>query len=116
MTFSLGRVGEEIAVKLLLAQGFEIIKRNYLTFLGEIDVIAQRDDILHFIEVKTRTSLVYGTPASAVTFKKQDKIKKIAVYYMAIHRYSGDAQCDVIEVIYYSLIRRYKAHLITNAF
>lgn len=49
----IGRLGENLAVKHLENKGFSIVERNYLKKYGEIDIIAQKDDVLHFIEVKS---------------------------------------------------------------
>ncbi len=51
-----GEIGENIAVKFLMKQGFEVIERNYTKKWGEIDIIAQKDNKIHFIEVKSVTS------------------------------------------------------------
>ncbi|HEC1788756.1 TPA: YraN family protein, partial [Campylobacter lari] len=48
-----GKKGEELACEFLKTQGFEILKRNFYSKFGEIDIIAKKDKILHFIEVKS---------------------------------------------------------------
>lgn len=74
----LGKWGEEKASAFLLKQGYEIIKKNYNTKIGEIDIIARINNILVFIEVKTRRTTNYGTPEAAVDINKQKKIRKVA--------------------------------------
>lgn len=113
---SLGRRGEEVAGRLLVIERFKIVNRNYTCPLGEIDIIATQGDTLYFIEVKTRTSLAYGTPASAVISKKQNQLKRLAKYYMMVNCYSGDAQFGVVEVVYNIYAHRYSANLIRDAF
>ena len=112
----LGAAGEEVAVKLLTAQGFRILQRNSISPVGEIDIVAARNHAVHFIEVKTRSNLAYGTPALAVTVAKQDRLRRVATYYMAGHSYRGDAQFGVVEVVYNPYVKRYTAKLIPEAF
>ncbi len=99
-TKALGRWGEERASEYLSHKGLNVLERNYRCPVGEIDIIAQQDDALVFIEVKTRRSLDFGLPAESVTFKKQMKYFKIAQYYMK-EKGIKDLNCrfDVIEVI-----------------
>ena len=69
----LGRAGEVKAVDFLKKKGFKILKTNYKTALGEIDIIAEDDGVVVFIEVKTRTDDSFGVPSEAVNYKKQQK-------------------------------------------
>ena len=77
----LGAKGEKLAVKYLKKQGCKILERNYRTPFGEADIIAQYGEEIAFIEVKTRESLRYGTPAEAVGVNKQRRYRKIAEFY-----------------------------------
>jgi len=79
---SLGERGEMVACGFLKKHGYEILERNYRCKLGEIDVIARRHGRLAFIEIKTRTSAQFGTPQEAVNLQKQEKIFKIAQWYL----------------------------------
>ncbi len=74
----LGRSCEELACRFLKNQGYTIIETNFQTRLGEIDIVAQKDNYLVFIEVKARRSYNYGLPQEAVTTRKQQAIKKVA--------------------------------------
>lgn len=99
---SLGNEGEDIAAQFLLQKGFEIIERNYFHGHGEIDIIAidPRDNYLVFVEVKTRYSLEYGDPASAINKKKMGQIKKVAELYLADKNIQQcDCRFDVITVL-----------------
>jgi putative endonuclease len=69
-----GRKGEVLAVEWLLAQGFEILHQNWKHSYFELDIIASKDNILHFIEVKTRTTDTYGHPEEGVTAKKLERL------------------------------------------
>ena len=79
---SLGERGETVACGFLKDHGYEILEKNYKCKLGEIDVIARRQGRLAFIEIKTRTSTQFGTPQEAVDFRKQEKIFKVAQWYL----------------------------------
>ena len=97
-----GSFGEEIAVEFLLEKGYQIIARNFRCRMGEIDIIAKKDQVLTFIEVKTRNSLLAGNPAEAVTFTKQQKIRRVAQYYLLLEGLLDNMPVlsfDVIEII-----------------
>jgi putative endonuclease len=79
---SLGDRGETAACGFLKEKGYEILEKNYRCKLGEIDVIARRPGRLAFIEIKTRTSHRFGMPQEAVNLRKQEKILKIAQWYL----------------------------------
>jgi putative endonuclease len=79
---SLGERGERVACGFLKEKGYKILERNYKCKLGEIDAIARRPGRLAFIEIKTRTSTQFGTPQEAVDLKKQEKIFKVAQWYI----------------------------------
>ena len=78
----LGDQGEDLAAAALKKQGYKILERNYLTPLGEIDIIAKQQGVFVFIEVKTRKSDRFGTPAEAVHPAKQAKLRRLADYYL----------------------------------
>ena len=91
----LGEKGEGLAVKFLKKKGYKIIKQNYKTPTGEIDIIANKDNVWHFIEVKARRSDKYGSGEEALTEKKRDKlIKSINTYLQKENvrnkKYQGD--------------------------
>lgn len=101
-TDNLGYFGENLACYYLRKQGYKIIARNFrCRRYGEIDIIASKDEVLAFIEVKTRSSSLYGQPMEAVTTVKQNKIYRCAQYFMQL---KGIIHCmpilsfDVIEV------------------
>ncbi|HDH53078.1 MAG TPA: YraN family protein, partial [Nitrospirae bacterium] len=73
----LGQKGEELAVKYLRKKGYKIIKQNYKTKIGEIDIIANDGGTLVFVEVKTRESIAYGMPFEAVNSYKRRKIANV---------------------------------------
>lgn len=95
---NIGAAGEEIAAFIIQEKGYTVIERNYKCRIGEIDIIAVKDRVVHFIEVKTRTNNKYGFPAEAVNFEKQKRIKNTANYFAVRNKYEGKISFDVIEV------------------
>lgn len=77
-----GIAGEELAVDFLLKKGYRILERNYRFERGEIDIIAEDNNTLVFVEVKTRRSKEFGEPEDAVTPGKQKQIKQTAEGYI----------------------------------
>lgn len=78
-----GKRGEDIAADFLLSHGFTIEERNWRTRVGEIDIIATKDGMYHFIEVKTRRSLSAGSPEESVTEQKLLRLETLAHAYLA---------------------------------
>lgn len=97
---SLGKAGETAAAEFLKASGYQIMARNYRAQPGEIDIIAVKSGTIVFVEVKTRSSLLCGTPAEAVTARKQRKIISTALCFLKHHGHM-DAPCrfDIVEVL-----------------
>jgi len=95
----LGRVGEEAAVRELLRRHYRIIDRNYLCRTGEIDIIAEHNGTLVFVEVKTRSSRSWEDPLEAVTPQKQDRIYRAARHFMAGYRVQPRIRFDVVSII-----------------
>lgn len=113
---SLGERGEIAACGFLKEQGYEILEKNYRCKLGEIDVIARRSGRLAFIEIKTRTSPHFGTPQEAVDLKKQEKISKIAQWYIKEKKLEKTpAAFDVVAVLWKEG-QAPEIHLIADAF
>ena len=94
---ALGQWGEQKAVEHLVAHGMEIVDRNWRCSLGELDIVAYDGRTLVMIEVKTRTSEVFGTPAEAVTSRKATRLRRLAAQWLREH---GDRPLEVrIDVI-----------------
>ncbi len=77
-----GKMGEDFAASLLELDGYSILERNFRCAFGEIDMIAEKDGELCFVEVKTRRTLRFGEPWEAVTREKQHKIRQSAALYL----------------------------------
>ena len=73
-----GRLGEEEAARFLEALGWTILGRNIRSGRREVDLIAQKDEILAFVEVKSRRGSSYGHPLDAITLAKQRDIARVA--------------------------------------
>lgn len=112
-----GTMGEKAACKYLLKQGYQIIAQNYRCRFGEVDIIAQDENLtLVFIEVKTRKSLTYGYPAEAVTRKKQKHIIYTSQFYLKYFQRTFDnIRYDVIEIFIDEYNKKWVRH-IKNAF
>ena len=78
----LGKKGEELAFRFLKKRGYRIIEKNYSCKMGEMDLIATEKDTLVFIEVKTRTSTLFGPPQLAVNSSKQRQLSKVALNFL----------------------------------
>lgn len=77
-----GDFGEAITAEYLQKNGYRILDRNYSKPFGEIDIIAIKDDLVAFVEVKTRKSDAFAYAAEAVNFYKQDRIRKASQVYL----------------------------------
>lgn len=105
----LGRKGERLAEKLLRAEGCKILKKNYRTPFGEADLIVRDGDEVAFVEVKTRSSDAYGTPAEAVVRAKRRRYKRIAEFYWLKTGEEPNARFDVVEIWADGRIEHFKA-------
>jgi len=94
-----GAWGENLAADYLLAHGYELVARNVRTEAGEIDLIARKDELLVFVEVKTRRNDRFGAPEEAITPVKQQRMADAAELWLAAHPdETGDWQLDVIAI------------------
>ncbi|KKR78123.1 MAG: hypothetical protein UU23_C0003G0021 [Candidatus Curtissbacteria bacterium GW2011_GWA1_40_9] len=80
---SVGKFGEDLALIYLKRQGYKIIERNFRIRGGEIDIIAQDNNTLVYIEVKTRTSHAFGLPEESVGYHKLKFIERASKFYRA---------------------------------
>jgi putative endonuclease len=95
----LGDHGEDLAAAALKQQGYKILERNYVTPLGEIDLIARQGKVLVVVEVKTRKSTRFGSPQEGVSATKQGRLRRLADYYLKAKRLTGSpVRFDVVAV------------------
>ncbi len=97
-----GSVGEEIASSFLEANGIEIVRRNYFTDFGEIDIIGIEKKTIIFIEVKLRKSFKYGKPIESISQKKLERIKNSISIFLSDNKLFDNYDCrfDVICLTY----------------
>lgn len=115
----LGRTGERLAAEALLSKGYSILERNFRCRHGEIDLVAEDEQDIIFVEVKARRGISYGLPEDALTSRKRRKLMEVASYYLDLHTCSDRSwRIDVVAVQFSSSgkleeIRIYK-HAITD--
>jgi len=78
----IGKDGEEIAAKYLSDKGYKILEKNYYTKFGEIDLIASKNDILVFVEVKLKQTEDFGTPEEMIGFSKLTQVHRMSEFYL----------------------------------
>jgi putative endonuclease len=95
-----GALGEEAAAELLRKAGYRIVARNHRCSRGEVDVIAEKGDLLVFVEVRTRATAAFGGPEETVGTRKQRRVVAAARDYLAQRRGPPKAaRFDVIAVV-----------------
>lgn len=98
-TRSHGNLGEDRAQEFLTSKGFKILTRNFRSKFGEIDIIARDENCIVFVEVKMRSSHIFGAPKEAITHKKLEKIALTAAFYLkSINAEKAQYRIDAIEV------------------
>ena len=115
MKKELGNWGEGVARDYLIDKGYRIIFTNYKTKIGEIDIIAVRENTIIFVEVKTRRNDLYGKPRESVNYKKQLTYTRVADQFLQhFNNETKSYRFDVIEV--YKTNYDYRIEHIENAF
>lgn len=109
----IGDLGEKVIANFLMKKGYQILDRNYNKAYGEIDIVALKDDIVCFVEVKTRKSIKYGYPREAVNYYKQQRIIMASQTYLMENNLTDSIiRYDVGEVF----TENRKINYIENAF
>ena len=106
----LGAAGERKARNYLRLHGWKILEKNYKNPFGEIDIIAEKQGAVAFIEVKTRLSDLYGAPSEAVNEARKQRYISGAKYYFCNREIDCTVRFDIIEIY------RGKLNHIENAF
>lgn len=97
---AVGDTAEQLTVEHLERDGYVIRDRNVLCRRGEIDVVAEKGDVLAFVEVRMRSTAVWGDPSMTVTYSKQRKVVLAAHEYCQRHRlFSRVIRFDVASVV-----------------
>ena len=115
----LGKLGEDVACRFLKLHKYRIMDRNFRSRFGEIDIIARdnQEDILVFVEVKTRMSDIFGLPEESVIYSKQQKLIKTVFFYLQEKREFADMdfRIDVMGIEVDQDCRRARVKHIKNA-
>lgn len=103
--YEVGKIGEEIAADHLRKKGYKILEKNWKTKFGELDLIASKNTILVFVEVKLKIGEDFGTPEEMITPRKLQQVQNTAISFLQQNpkiekTYSGyriDAVCIVLD-------------------
>jgi len=93
-----GKTGEKLAADWLEKKGFTILEKNWRNKRLEVDIIAEKDNLLHFIEVKSRSSQNYGLPEESVSLKKIENLLNASVEYLNRYPTQKRIQFDVLAI------------------
>lgn len=111
----LGKRGEEIAVAYLEDSGYRILNTNWKCARAEVDVIADQQGTIVFVEVKTRSSVDYGQPEEFVDYKKEKQLEFASSAYIEMKQHEGEIRFDVIAIVFENK-DLYKINHIEDAF
>lgn len=95
----LGRKGEEVAVGYLISKGHHIVARNWRFRGYEIDIISEVEEYIVFVEVKTRTSLLWGNPEDYVGKQRMRRMIQAAGIYLKTNAIDKPARFDVVALV-----------------
>jgi len=96
---SLGHLGESIAAAFLEKKGYTILGKNWRTPYGEIDLIAKENNVISFVEVKTRASSSLGPPEISITPRKEEHMRNAAEYFIQQHpELNNDWRIDAVTI------------------
>lgn len=113
----IGSYGEDISVEFLKNEGYKVLEKNFNCSSGEVDIIAFRDEIISFIEVKSRFTNSFGNPRESVTCYKQRRIIDVAKYYLHLKKcYNYYIRFDVIEINFNFDGSKYELNFLKDAF
>lgn len=94
----LGKLGEELAVDFLKKEGYTILATNWIFQKAEIDILAQKEDVLAVVEVKTRSSIEFGLPQDFVKPKKIQLLVKAVDAYVTLNAIDVNVRFDIIAI------------------
>jgi putative endonuclease len=94
-----GRLGEDIAVEELRKRGYRILIRNYRFGKAEVDIIAQKDSVLAFVEVKWRSNNLFGDPQNFVSKQQQKRLIAAADHYVRSNDLDINVRFDVVTIL-----------------
>ena len=111
---TLGRTGEEIAAGHLEKKGYRILHRNWKSGRRELDIVAENDEFVVFVEVKTRTSAQWGNPEDFVGKSRMRRMVDAANYYLIEKEIDKPARFDIIGLVWNG--KRFELEHIDDAF
>ena len=94
-----GQFGEEIAKKYLKKKGYKILEQNVKNKFGEIDIVAKDKKELVFVEVRTKTGDIYGSPEDSLTKNKLFRLRQNAIGYVAKNNWKRDYRIDAVCIV-----------------
>lgn len=95
----IGNRGESLVTEWLRERGYLIVARNWRSGRHEIDIVAEREGVLHFVEVKSRNAESWQTPEQAMTRRKSALLVKATNHYVALNRVEEPVQIDLATVV-----------------
>ena len=95
----LGHEGEDIAAKYLEQKGYAVLDRNWRCGHKDLDLVVTKDNVVVFVEVKTRTGTEWGDPVDAVTDRKIRRIVNSADAYIRFNQIDMDARFDIVSIV-----------------
>ncbi|WP_243473230.1 YraN family protein [Winogradskyella sp. MH6] len=110
----LGKKGEQLAVEFLIENSYDIVERNYRFDKAEVDIIAQKGDVLAIVEVKTRSSLDFGNPQDFVKPKQIKNLVKAVDEYVTENDLDVEVRFDIIAIVKEN--KTYNIEHLENAF
>ncbi|CAH8282704.1 putative endonuclease [Mariniflexile fucanivorans] len=110
----LGKKGEQLAEDFLLKNGYDIIEKNYRFDKAEVDIIAQKSNILAIIEVKTRSTVDFGNPQDFVKPKQIQRLVKAVDEYVTVNGFDVEVRFDIIAIVKQGKV--YNIEHLENAF
>ena len=96
---ALGRAGEDAVVRWYQARGYRVVARNWRHGRGELDLVVTDGRVLVVCEVKTRTSVAYGSGLEAVTADKQRQVRTLGSAFLRARQWRGAVRFDVASVV-----------------
>jgi putative endonuclease len=96
----LGKKGEKLAIDFLIKNKYKILEKNYRYLKAEVDIIAQKENILAVVEVKTRATDYFGDPQDSVTLKKIKLLLTAVDYYVVEKDLDVEVRFDIIAIVH----------------
>lgn len=96
----LGQLGENIAREYLEKKGYNIIEQNYKTKYAEIDLVAKKDDVLIFVEVRSKTGEQFGSPEDTINREKKRRLKMNSKGYVYRVKWKEGYRIDAICIVF----------------